>query len=209
MVTKMADFSNRYTSTINAGDSTLERSIRNQEFPGTQNLPGGASPMSGVWSCNEWDPLEEVIVGNPLNARFPTPDRSTQVAEFPDRSLAEIPRGLFPQQIIEETEEDLNEFVEILKGCGVTVKRPDTWPHEVKFSTIYWEPQGYYNHCPRDVLLVIREQIIEAPNVIRSRFQAAFSYRTLLIDYMKAGAKWLSALKPMLRDSRFDGVELV
>jgi len=57
--------------------------------------------MSGVWSCNEWDQLEEVIVGNPLNARFPTPDRSAQVAEFPDRSLAEIPRGPFPQQVIE------------------------------------------------------------------------------------------------------------
>ena len=45
------------------------------------------------------------------NARFPTPDRSTQLAEFSDRSLAEIPRGPFPQRIIEETEEDLNEFV--------------------------------------------------------------------------------------------------
>ncbi|HZI88191.1 MAG TPA: hypothetical protein VFD48_15265, partial [Pyrinomonadaceae bacterium] len=204
----MADFSNRYTSTINAGDSTLERSIRNQEFPGTQNLPGGASPMSGVWSCNEWDPLEEVIVGNPLNARFPTPDRSTQVAEFPDRSLAEIPRGLFPRQIIEETEEDLNGFADILKSSGVTVKRPDTWSHEAKFSTIHWESQGYYNYCPRDVLLVIGDQIIETPNVIRSRAQETFSYRTLLIDYMKAGAKWLSAPKPMLLDSLFEGVDL-
>ena len=51
----------------------------------------GQNSMSGVWSCNEWDQLEEVIVGNPLNARYPTPDRSTQLAEFPDRSLAEIP----------------------------------------------------------------------------------------------------------------------
>ncbi len=74
--------------------------------------------MSRVWSCNEWDPLEEVIVGNPLHARFPTPDRSTQVAEFSDRSLAEIPRGPFPQRIIEETEEDLNEFVRILRDQG-------------------------------------------------------------------------------------------
>ena len=80
--------------------------------------------MSRVWSCNEWDQLEEVIVGNPLNARFPTPDRSTQVAEFPDRSLAEIPRGPFPQQVIEETEEDLNEFARILEGLGVVVRRP-------------------------------------------------------------------------------------
>ena len=84
--------------------------------------------MSLVWSCNEWDPLEEVIVGNPLNARYPTPDLSTQLAEFPDRSLADIPRGPFPQQIIEETDEDLSEFVQILEKAGVTVKRPDTWP---------------------------------------------------------------------------------
>ena len=62
--------------------------------------------MSHVWSCNEWDQLEEVIVGNPLQARFPTPDRSTQLAEFSGRSLAEIPRGPFAQKIIEEAEED-------------------------------------------------------------------------------------------------------
>jgi len=61
--------------------------------------------MSVVWSCNEWDQLEEVIVGNPLRARFPTADLSTQLTEFPDRPLEKIPQGPFPQQIIEETEE--------------------------------------------------------------------------------------------------------
>jgi N-dimethylarginine dimethylaminohydrolase len=160
--------------------------------------------MSSVWSCNEWDQLEEVIVGNPLHARFPTPDRSTQLAEFPDRLLAEIPRGPFPQQVIEETEEDLNEFVKILEGLDITVKRPKTWPHEAKFSTIHWESEGYYNYCPRDIMLVIGDHIIETPNVIRSRAQETFSYRTLLMDYMKSGAKWYSAPKPMLLDSLFD-----
>jgi N-dimethylarginine dimethylaminohydrolase len=160
--------------------------------------------MSSVWSCNEWDQLEEVIVGNPLRARFPTPDRSTQEAEFPDRSLAEIPRGPFPQYIIEETEEDLNEFVRVLEGLGVTVKRPQTWPHDATFSTIHWQSQGYYNYCPRDVMLVIGDHIIETPNVIRSRAQETYSYRDLLLDYMKSGAKWYSAPKPMLLDSLFD-----
>ncbi len=164
--------------------------------------------MPGVWSCNEWDQLEEVIVGNPLNARYPTPDRSTQLAEFSDRSLAEIPYGPFPQQIIEETEEDLNGFAQILEGLGITVKRPDTWPHEGKFSTIHWEAQGYYNYCPRDVLLVIGDNIIETPNVIRSRAQETFGYRTLLMEYMKSGAKWYSAPKPMLLDALFEGVDL-
>jgi N-dimethylarginine dimethylaminohydrolase len=160
--------------------------------------------MSRVWSCNEWDPLEEVIVGNPLNARYPTPDRSSRLAEFSDRSLAEIPRGPFPQKVIEETEEDLNEFVKVLASSGVTVKRPETWPHEAKFSTIHWEAQGYYNYSPRDILLVIGDQIIETPNVIRSRAQETFSYRALLIDYMRSGAKWYSAPRPMLLDSLFE-----
>ena len=79
-----------------------------------------------------------------------------------------------------------------------------TWPHEAKFSTIHWEAQGYYNYCPRDVLLVIGDHIIETPNVIRSRAQETFSYRTLLMDYMKSGAKWYSAPKPMLLDSLFE-----
>jgi len=160
--------------------------------------------MSTLWSCNEWDPLEEVIVGNPLRARFPTADRSTQLAEFPDRSLEEIPQGAFPQWIIEETEEDLNEFVAVLEKLGITVKRPETWPHEAQFSTIHWQSEGYYNYCPRDIMLVIGDHIIETPNVVRSRAQESFSYRKLMIDYLKSGAKWYSAPKPMLLDSLFD-----
>ena len=87
--------------------------------------------------------------------------------------------------MIEETEEDLDGFEQILEKAGVTVKRPDTWPHETTFSTINWESQGCCNYCPRDIMLVIGDQIIETPNVIRSRAQETFSYRTLLIDYME------------------------
>ena len=57
-------------------------------------------------------------------------------------------------------------------------------------------------------MLVIGDQIIETPNVIRSRAQETFSYRKLLIDYMKSGARWYSAPKPMLLDSLFEGVDL-
>jgi N-dimethylarginine dimethylaminohydrolase len=160
--------------------------------------------MSTVWSCTEWDPLEEVIVGNPLNARFPSPDRSTQLAEFSQRALANIPSGHFSQRIIEETEEDLNRFIDVLRQSGATVKRPETWPHDRPFSTIHWEAQGFYNYCPRDVLLIVGDQIIETPNVIRSRQQETFSYRALLLDYLRSGARWYSAPKPMLLDSLFE-----
>ena len=64
--------------------------------------------------------------------------------------------------------------------------------------------QGFYNYCPRDVMLVIGDHIIETPNVIRSRAQETFGYRTMMVDYLKSGAKWYSAPKPMLLDSLFD-----
>ena len=74
---------------------------------------------AGVWSCNEWDPLVEVIVGNPFNARFPYRDKSTHIAEYAGKPFASIPQGPFPQQIIEETEEDLGEMVEVFTKLGV------------------------------------------------------------------------------------------
>jgi len=174
----------------------------------SQSVSEQPKNKSAVWSCNEWDPLEEVIVGNPLNARFPYADRSTQVAEYPDRPISDIPRGPFPQWVIDETEEDLNEFAATLESFGVKVRRPDTWPHEATFSTINWESQGYYNYCPRDVMMILGDKIIETPNVIRSRAQETYSYRTLLMEYMRTGAKWISAPKPMLLDSLFDGVDM-
>lgn len=160
--------------------------------------------MSSVWSCNEWDQLEEVIVGNPIGARFPTADPSTRIAEYPDRPIDQIPQGPFPQKIIEEAEEDLGEFIAALEKLGIVVKRPETWMHAAEFSTVNWKSHGYYNYCPRDIMLVIGDSIIETPNVIRSRAQEAHSYRSIMLDYMKSGAKWYSAPKPMLLDSLFD-----
>jgi N-dimethylarginine dimethylaminohydrolase len=74
----------------------------------------------------------------------------------------------------------------------------------VVWSCNDWESEGYYNLCPRDILLVIGDHIIETPNVIRSRAQETFSYRTMMVDYLKSGAKWYSAPKPMLLDSLFE-----
>jgi len=160
--------------------------------------------MPMVWSCNEWDPLEEVIIGNPFNARFPYADKSTQMAEYPGRAIEEIPQGPFPQWIIDETKEDLDAFAEALEGMGITVKYPETWQHDAVFSTIHWKTQGFYNYCPRDIMLIIGDHIIETPNVIRGRTLETFSYRKILIEYLRSGAKWYSAPMPMLEDSLFN-----
>lgn len=159
--------------------------------------------MSLVWSCNEWDPLEEVIIGNALGARFPHADPSTRLAEYPDRALEDIPQGRFPQRIIDEAEEDLEAFAAVLRAAGVTVRRPEVWDHDKPFGTTQWSTPGYYNYCPRDILLVLGDRLLETPNVIRGRWQETFSYRTLLMEYMHSGARWFSAPKPMLLDELF------
>jgi N-dimethylarginine dimethylaminohydrolase len=159
---------------------------------------------AGVWSCNEWDPLVEVIVGNPINARYPHPDPSTRLAEFPDTPVDQIPTGEFPPWVIEETEEDLTEMVKCLEDMGIVVKRPDTWPHDRTISTPFWSAEGFYNYCPRDIFLVAGDQIIETPNTIRGRFLESYSYRSILMEYLKAGTRWYSAPRPMLLDGLFD-----
>jgi len=159
---------------------------------------------SRVWSCNEWDPLTEVIVGNAKNARFPFADQSTLLAEYAGKSLEDIPTGQLPDQIIEEAEEDLSHLISLFESLGIVVKRPATWDHEMEFSTPFWSTKGYYNYCPRDIMLVIGDQIIETPNTIRGRFLETHSYQEILIAYLREGARWFSAPKPMLKDSMFD-----
>ena len=51
---------------------------------------------------------------------------------------------------------------------------------------------------------MIGDQIIETPNVIRSRSQESFSYRSMMVEYLRSGARWYSAPRPMLLDSLFD-----
>ncbi|WP_199757732.1 inosamine-phosphate amidinotransferase 1 [Micromonospora sp. Llam0] len=145
----------------------------------------------------------EVVVGNPLNARYPHPDPSTRFAEFPNTPVDRIPTGAFPPGIVEETEEDLAAMIECLEKLDIVVKRPDTWPHDQTITTPLWSTKGFYNYCPRDIFLVVGNQIIETPNVIRGRMLEAYSYRKILVEYLKAGAKWYSAPKPMLLDSLF------
>ncbi len=165
--------------------------------------PAATDSMRTVWSCNEWDPLEEVILGTAKQARMPTGDRSTQFLLYPDRPVEAIPDGSFPQQVIDETEEDLAQFAEVLRSQGVTVHRPEPYDTATPYSTPHWTAHGFHSYCPRDVLAVIGDRLIESPGAMRSRFFETFAYRTLLVDYLRHGAQWVCAPRPRLLDSTY------
>ncbi|QWF84820.1 inosamine-phosphate amidinotransferase 1 [Amycolatopsis sp. CA-230715] len=161
--------------------------------------------MSLVSVHNEWDPLEEVIVGIADGARVPSPDIGLFALDYAEHEedLEDIPTGPYDARVIEEANEDLEGFAELLRAEGVTVRRPAVTDHAKGFGTPDWTSDGEYNYCPRDVLLAIGETVIETPMVLRSRYFEPYAYREILLDYFRSGANWISAPKPRLLDETY------
>jgi glycine amidinotransferase len=110
-------------------------------------------------SKNEWDKLETVIVGIADGARIPILDVSLRTVNYADvKKSYTIPYGNYPQQVVDEANEDLEKFCNFLKGENVEVLRPDA-------SVV----PDYYNYCPRDTVLVHDTQIIATPNPLAAR----------------------------------------
>lgn len=167
--------------------------------------------MSDVCVHNEWDPLEEVIVGTAVGARIPRPEVSGFTIEFaaygdPSR----VPSGPFPAWLIEEQEAALDRLAETLRSLGVVVRRPEPFRSEVEVRTPYWSTDGQGTTCPRDVLLTIGDLVVEAPMVLRPRLWEADAYRDILLDYFRSGARWIAAPRPRMLDESYgltpDGV---
>jgi glycine amidinotransferase len=169
-----------------------------------------ALPQGPVCSYTEWDPLEEVIVGDPRGAMHPSwnvINRET-VPEFAERARRAIDDDAgrpFGAAQVEAALEELEGFVAILEQAGVTVRRPESVDHAAPYATPAWTvANGYCAANPRDVFLVVGDEIIETPMADRGRYFESWAYRPLLKEYFAAGARWTAAPKPRLLDSQFD-----
>ena len=112
-------------------------------------------------SQNEWDQLKKVIVGVADYATVPEVDTSVRTINYADRKdLSTIPVGPYPQQVIDEANEDLETFVKFLLGEGVEVVRPKRTPTE------------YYNFCPRDVVFTHKDITVTTPMPLECRKDA-------------------------------------
>jgi N-dimethylarginine dimethylaminohydrolase len=160
--------------------------------------------MSKVFVFNEWDPLEEVILGRAENAQIARSDPGLFSVEYRQLGKPErIPSGRYPTRCIEETREDLETLAASLGKLGVIVRRPDVFDHAKEFATPDWHSDGQYNYCPRDLFFCMETMIIEAPMTLRARQSETLSYKPVLLDYLRSGARWLSAPRPRLLDSAY------
>ena len=157
-----------------------------------------------IKSHNEWDTLKEVFVGVVDGAHNPKLGKDLHCINYADKdNIHGIQQGLYPQQVIEETKEDLENFVNQLESFGIKVKRPKPQNQQEYFSSPHWDTNGYYNYCPRDSVLIVGDTIIESPMALRSRYFETFCFKDDFIDYMKDGARWISAPKPRLLDESY------
>jgi glycine amidinotransferase len=165
--------------------------------------PGRGKPVN---SWNEWDPLEEVIVGRLDGAVIPPFHVSVtfNVPSFTARLHRLFAGSHYPKWMINLAQKELDEFIGILEGEGVIVRRPDIVRHHARFRTPSWSSRGFCASCPRDGYLVIGDEIIESPMCWRSRYFEGDAYRTLFKEYFRNGARWTSAPRPHLTDDLFD-----
>jgi N-dimethylarginine dimethylaminohydrolase len=111
------------------------------------------------YTTNEWGKLKKVIVGIANNAQIPTDiDISLRCVNFADEiDESNIQTGPYPQQVIDEANEDLEMFVNFLNGESVEVYRPDV------------TDCNYYNYCPRDSVFVHNKLALATPMPIQAR----------------------------------------
>jgi len=149
---------------------------------------------------NEWAPLREVIVGSATGAQIPTVKdeslRSVDFATLTDEEFGRIRTGPYPRRIIEESNEDLDAFAAALVKLGIRVHRPQPANFTAVYETPDWKVDGYYAYCPRDTILTIADQAIEAPMALRHRQDEARLYRHVV--------QTVRAPRPRLLDSLYD-----
>ena len=166
--------------------------------------------MTKANSHTEWGTLKEVVVGTAEHARIPeVKGHDIHCVDYADRDTVEdLPWGSYPDDMLRETQEDLDNFAKQLTDLGIVVHRPEPSATHNIVKTPDWQSDGYYYYCPRDSVLIVGNTIIETPMALRSRYFETFSLRHVLNRHSEAGSPHISAPKPQLLDELYDRTDL-
>ena len=76
-------------------------------------------------------------------------------------------------------------------------------------KSIFISGLGFYAAMPRDIWMVVGDEIIEAPLAWKSRFFEYKAYRNLAKDYFRRGARFTTAPKPEMTEELFNKVIII
>ncbi|MFE2409328.1 glycine amidinotransferase [Kitasatospora sp. NPDC057904] len=159
-----------------------------------------------VNSWNEWDPLREIVVGSADGAHFePTePGNRPTVRNAP--AGTPFPTGPKSPEAIDRANEELAGLAALLESRGITVRRPEPHDFGTPVRTPDFEvPNQYCAVCPRDVMITVGHEIIEATMSRRARYFEYRPFRKLVYEYWNADPRvtWTTAPKPSMDDDMY------
>jgi glycine amidinotransferase len=167
-----------------------------------------------VNSHNSWSKLEEVVLGSAFSLDYSN-DVSFRLffhlnlmkEPYQDR---EGPWEIFESQrapsnkMRDELYEDLAGFEAILRDEDIVVRRPEVATEVKVIQTPDWKTGMGHALMPRDIFIVIDDEIIETSPMVRSRYFETDLYKELLTEYLLKGARWTVAPKSRLQERNFD-----
>ncbi|MCX5400285.1 glycine amidinotransferase [Streptomyces sp. NBC_00102] len=173
-------------------------------------------------SHDEWTSLKEVIVGSATNYAARVRDLSFDMfisdnltgarGYYPsirtsrDGGSTESPERIaFRQRLADELVEDVEGMAATLASLGVKVLRP-LEPESVDrgVTTPAWSAPVTPPLNVRDNTLIVGDEIIETPPMLRARYFETKFLAPVFQDYFLQGARWTTMPRPMLTDNSFD-----
>jgi len=161
--------------------------------------------MKIVNSWNEWDQLKHVIVGVAANSNIP-PIEPALIPKLSKESGMIGSHGPRPKESVEKAKIQLDNFVSILESLDIKVDRPTPIDFSKTISTPDWINEGMFGCMPpRDVILTVGNEMLEAPMSYRCRWFEYLAYRPLLEKYYDEdpNMRWEAAPKPRLTSASY------
>jgi glycine amidinotransferase len=173
-------------------------------------------------SYDEWSPLREVVVGSAVNYTSHQRELSFDLF-FHDnlvRSEWYYPRLAIrtasgesthedsmpiKQRYVDELVEDIDGLASTLRSLGVTVHRPlDLAAETTEVRTLAWSAAVVPPLNIRDNTLILGDEIIETPPMVRSRYFETKLLNPVFAEYFRRGARWTIMPRPIMTDASFD-----
>jgi glycine amidinotransferase len=158
-----------------------------------------------VSAWNEWDPLKHVIVGRATGAMVQAPEPAVR-RDWPQYDFPLGTYGPLPKEMEVKANEQLDNFARLLEKRGIRVDRPTPLDFSQTVQSPDWVQKSMFGCMPpRDVLLTVGNEILEATMSYRSRWFEYLCYRPLLEQYFKEDPnfRWEAAPKPRLTDKTY------
>jgi len=158
-----------------------------------------------VNSWNEWDPLKHIIIGRADGTMVQAPEVAVQ-RDWPEHGFPLGTYGPMPKEMEDRANEQLDNFAKILETRGIRVDRPTPLDFSQKVQTPDWVQNSMFGCMPpRDLLLTVGNEILEATMSFRSRWFEYLCYRPLLEQYFREdpGFRLEAAPKPRLTERSY------